>query len=132
MSTRSTIAIANEDESLITAIYCHFDGYPEGVGAILSQHYTDPAKIHGLMQLGNLSYIGPELGVQQDFDAKDKDRNQCLAYGRDRGETGQEATQHPSVEEWIVHYLYQSCEYGYLFTNGEWVVFGEVETFILS
>lgn len=57
MSTRSRIAI-EEDDGSIRSIYCHFDGYPEGVGAILKKHYTDPQKIEKLLELGDLSALG--------------------------------------------------------------------------
>lgn len=57
MSTRSRIAI-EEDDGSIRSIYCHFDGYPEGVGAILKKHYTDPQKIEELLELGDLSILG--------------------------------------------------------------------------
>ena len=41
MSTRSYIGKLLPGGS-ITGIYCHHDGYPEGVGVILRDHYTDP------------------------------------------------------------------------------------------
>lgn len=56
MSTRSRIAIEIGDK--VKSIYCHSDGYPEGVGAILKKHYTDPEKIEKLMELGDLSRLG--------------------------------------------------------------------------
>ena len=40
MATRSNIGIVNEDDS-ITAIYCHWDGYPEHNGKILLNHYNN-------------------------------------------------------------------------------------------
>ena len=42
MATRSFIGIVEEDK--IKGIYCHWDGYPENVGAILNGHYKDLAK----------------------------------------------------------------------------------------
>jgi hypothetical protein len=38
MSTRSRIAIENH-HGTVTSIYCHFDGYLEGVGKKLFNHY---------------------------------------------------------------------------------------------
>ena len=60
MSTRSSIAIKNEDGS-IDAIYCHNDGYLTNNGAILYKNYQDPAKVQQLINLGSIS----SLGIQQ-------------------------------------------------------------------
>jgi hypothetical protein len=57
MSTRSRIGILNDDRS-VTSIYCHFDGYPSGVGAILVAHYHDTVKVRELISLGDISSLG--------------------------------------------------------------------------
>ena len=57
MSTRSSIAIKNEDGS-IDAIYCHNDGYLTNNGAILYKNYQDPAKVQQLINLGSISSLG--------------------------------------------------------------------------
>lgn len=44
MSTRSIIASITEDGKY-KAIYCQYDGYPEGVGQTLLDHYNDQDKI---------------------------------------------------------------------------------------
>lgn len=54
MSTRSRIAVRNGDGTF-TSSYCHYDGYPEGVGSVLAGHYTDPAKVAAVLALGDLS-----------------------------------------------------------------------------
>ena len=38
MSTRSSIAVQNPDGT-VAAVYCHFDGYLEGVGFELAAGY---------------------------------------------------------------------------------------------
>lgn len=87
MSTRSRIGIIRE-EGRTESIYCHFDGYPEKVGRILRLNYQDEKKVNALMQLGDLSILGPEIGEKQDFDDRgNRNPEWCLAYGRDRGET---------------------------------------------
>jgi hypothetical protein len=40
MSTRSFIGKVQEDGS-VRYVYCHHDGYPSHVGAILAKHYVD-------------------------------------------------------------------------------------------
>jgi predicted CxxxxCH...CXXCH cytochrome family protein len=83
MSTRSRIGIINKDKT-VTSIYCHFDGYPEGVGKTLKQHWMDTKKIKKLLKLGNLSILGKEIGKKQNFDSP-SNTDWCLTYGRDRG-----------------------------------------------
>jgi hypothetical protein len=62
MSTRSLIAIKNDDETY-DAVYCHFDGYPEapGVGHKLKQHYTSEEQIRELLAAGNMSSLGEDI-----------------------------------------------------------------------
>jgi len=117
MSTRSMIAFENGDVTY--AIYCHFDGYVDGVGRTLFNHYNVIEKVEKLMDLGNLSLLRPELGEKQDF-SNPTDKNWCLAYGRDRGETGQEAKEYLSVLEAKMDC--QGCDYFYVFDGNEWKV----------
>lgn len=116
MSTRSTIAMKQGDK--VTAIYCHFDGYRAGVGATLEQHYQDADKVRELMNLGNLSALSQEIGEAHDFNSvDDRHENWCLAYGRDRGETGQEARTFDSVADWVTNFN-SGEEYYYLYAEG--------------
>ena len=89
MSTRSLIGMKTGNE--VSYIYCHNDGYPEYVGLNLLAHYSKREKVEQLMELGDLSTIGKEIGVKVDFDEFDNFGNQCLAYGRDRGEQNVDA-----------------------------------------
>ncbi|HKM41808.1 MAG TPA: hypothetical protein VJY43_04490, partial [Methanocorpusculum sp.] len=72
MSTRSYILIENIDGTF-SGIYCHFDGYPKGVGATLLDSYRTEAKIRKLIALGNLSSLGssPETSVVHHYDLGD-------------------------------------------------------------
>lgn len=94
MSTNSTIARANPDGSY-DAIYCHWDGYPDHVGRILSIYYKYPAKVDQLIALGNLSSLGVQIDPPQtSFD--NRNPGVCCAYGRDRGESDTAATHYPN------------------------------------
>lgn len=121
MATRSTIAKENADGT-ITSIYCHFDGYPEGVGETLQEHYTDLAKIDQLLALGDISILAEEIGEQHDFD--NPTEGWTLAYWRDRGESGSYALPHMDVDGWLNVRKDSGCEYGYLWKDGEWQTFG--------
>jgi hypothetical protein len=119
MATRSSIAMVVPEG--IRSIYCHHDGYPEGVGAMLSQHYTDPAKITQLLDLGDISYLSEDVGVwKQDFN--DPIPGITLAYGRDRGESDTEAMIHSDEEEWENYRKGSVCEYGYLWDGDAWTL----------
>ncbi len=87
MSTRSNIGVRNLDGT-VDYIYCHFDGYPEGVGKTLISSYQDMDRVNELMKLGDLSSLGEEIGEKSVFDNYlTRARNWCLAYGRDRGDS---------------------------------------------
>jgi len=117
MSTRSRIAIKLEDK--ILSIYCHFDGYPEGVGNTLKEHYQDPSKIQRLMNLGDLSILRPEIGEKQDFnDYASQNREWCLAYGRDRGEKDTEANTWYTANALVANVKKSDQEFLYLYDDG--------------
>lgn len=111
MSTRSRIAIETRDtdgNQVINSIYCHFDGYPEGVGTTLFNHYTSKEKVTELIKLGDISSLGIQL------------TSTTVAYHRDRGEDFCE----PRVDHSIPEFIKSDVEeYGYLFTEeGEWLM----------
>ena len=120
MATRSTIGMLLEDGQTIRSVYCHWDGYPEGVGAVLKEHYTDPAKIEALLDFGDISVLDADFGEQNDFD--NRTEGVTLFY-RDRGETGIDALTHADENEWLGFRKGSWCEYGYLWAHGEWHTF---------
>ena len=116
MGTRSAIGMVLPDKT-IRSIYCHWDGYPSHQAPILVDHYKTPEKIEALLNLGSLSILGNEIGHKIDFDSR-SDGGQCLAYGRDRGETGTEAQIFKTKKDFKSNYDW--CEYFYLYDNGKW------------
>ena len=117
MATRSTIARKVGDT--IQSIYCHWDGYPAGVGTTLQEHYTTDEKIDALMALGDLSVLGTEIGSKKDFDVSVL-HDECLAYGRDRGEHGAAAKVHETYIDFIIYRNDQGCEFAYLWNGVNW------------
>ena len=92
MATRSTIAIENTDGT-VRQIYCHFDGYLDHVGRTLFENYSTQDAMSALIDLGDLSSLGERLAPNEDEEhsyANPID-GVCVAYGRDRGETGSDA-----------------------------------------
>lgn len=117
MGTRSTIAIENADGT-VTGIYCHWDGYLSNNGRILAENYTDEAKVRELIALGDLSSLGETVGTKHDFN--DAPRNECNAYGRDRGEKDIDAK---TCASWDVLLADFGQEFDYLFVPGKgWTV----------
>ena len=57
MSTRSFICKYDTDKKAYRAIYCHFDGYVEGVGAMLDANYDTESKVDALLDLGDISSL---------------------------------------------------------------------------
>lgn len=110
--------IALQDGDKLTAIYCHFDGYVEGVGITLLNHWNTTDRVRSLMELGDLSSLGTEVGEKQDFDRRTS-KDWCLAYGRDRGEKGTEAKPFHSL-----HYAegaHGYVDYFYVFDGSQWL-----------
>ena len=84
----------------VKSIYCHWDGYPEGVGRKLLHHYKSRKQVLDLLELGDISSLGSfydediSKGDWHKFDEKnpekrlklmEKSENCTVAY-KDRGE----------------------------------------------
>ena len=76
MATRSLIGI-EKDNGVVEAIYCHFDGYPAGVGKTLYEHYNNPERIKQLLRLGDMSTLGEFLSEEEKGDRKG---DVCFVY----------------------------------------------------
>lgn len=72
----------------ITLIYCHLDGYIEGAGETLFEHYQDPEKVKALLELGDILSLGEFLAPKkgQTHTLLDPTPNTSVAYHRDRGD----------------------------------------------
>lgn len=129
MATRSTIALEYADGT-VGQVYCHWDGYLENNGKILLNHYSDPFKLRDLLDLGDISSLGINVGRKHAFSPFEGDRADHEAavaegcttfYGRDRGETGTEARMFKSFEDYKANA--QSEEYNYILRkDGNWYV----------
>lgn len=84
MSTRSNIAV--EKDGKIHVIYCHFDGYPEGVGQTLIDHYKTFDRAMEIIALGDLSTLDKSCECPEGHSYDRRHEGYSVAYGRDRGE----------------------------------------------
>lgn len=105
MATRSFIGIQNPDGT-VDGVYCHHDGYLEGVGATLKAHYTTADQVRELVALGSLSSLGEDLDVTQ-------------AFHRDRGENFDVST-YGSLGQ--IRFNDGGYEFLYVFTPEGWAV----------
>lgn len=119
MATRSTIAMEQPD-GRVMQIYCHWDGHLDHNGQILQEHYRDRAKVLALMMLGDLSSLGNTISEPHDFD-NSSGRNDCTAYGRDRGEDGVEARVYKSYNDYRSNAQFEEYNYCYRLDD-QWYV----------
>lgn len=128
MSTRCLIGRKIKGNK-VEYIYCHLDGYLDGVGEILKTHYTNDGVIDKLMALGNLSALGEiaESNSNQFNYLGNIDYNLCAAY-RDNGEedvdskivTEKEYIDKLSTNIWMKYlYLWDGEKWCY-YCEGKW------------
>lgn len=112
MSTRCLIG-RKVGNNKVEHIYCHHDGYLDGVGETLKNYYTTEDKIDKLMALGNLSALGKVAESNKDqWNYSKVNYDLCAAY-KDRGDWGADSVT-SSMEEFInklhgdtwIQYLY--------------------------
>ena len=115
MSTRSLIGIRNNEG--LTYVYCHFDGYLDGVGITLVEDYDTEDKVKSLLEKGDMSSLGNSLDT-------------CDFYNEDDSD----ASTIPDCEDIKDRYYKcgQNCwaDYVYLFEDGKWYYSRETGRFI--
>ncbi len=133
MATRSTIAIEYADGT-VHQVYCHWDGYLEHNGKILQEHYSNPFILRDLIDLGDISSLGPIVGTKHPFSphgdgdraAYDAAKNAGATtfYGRDRGETRVSARKFKDFQEYAREHQREEYEYILRQVNGkaQWFV----------
>lgn len=117
MSTRSNIGIYDEQQDIVRFIYCHNDGYIRGVGEILFKYYRNKDKVEKLLDLGDLSTLGPicEDAGKEAWDFHSNfDYKKCKTY-RSRNEENIDAREVP-----FSSFSQYEQEYNYIFFNNIW------------
>ena len=125
MATRSTIALEFADGT-IGQVYCHSDGYLSYNGKVLLQHYTDPFKLQKLIDNGDLSFLGIDIGTKIDYNSRIQYNSthqaiQCCFYGRDRDQEDVSARYFKDFTDYEQNHQYEEFEY-ILRTDGVWYV----------
>ena len=121
MSTRSRIALALPN-GRYSSIYCHWDGYPGGVGAKLASYYGTTELATALVALGDVSSLrqrlAPPEGISHTFDNPHCCTTQ--AYGRDRGDKGTGALRSANFTALLAAANLCDAEYLYVFQDDRW------------
>ena len=122
MATRAAIIIEVKGKNhSYEGVYLHFDGYPEGAGQMLVDHYNTDAKVKELISYGGISSLGEVIGEKQDFSSiLSSSTKQCKFYHRDRGdELDIEELEYDEISKFA-----DDCgaEFTYLYEGGVWMV----------
>jgi hypothetical protein len=121
MSTRSAI-ITKTDDGLYTGIYCHYDGYPSGVGHTLLTYYTHRSTVLDLIALKDISVLGIRVSPlnPESHSFTNPEEGTTIAYERDRGESI-EVVKDPSYKALAAKFRdHYDSEYIYLFEDNVW------------
>lgn len=139
MATRSTIALEYADGT-VDQVYCHWDGYLGHNGKMLFEHYVSPFKVQQLMDLGDISSLGQDVGEKHDFSrldsplpAEEYERlygHMVTFYGRDRGEAGTERKRFADFADYKKNHQYEEYEY-ILRRDGNWYVSAYGKEYVL-
>lgn len=124
MSTNSTIAYECPETGMISMIRVHWDGYLNGVGKVLLDHYTDVNKIKSLLELGSLSSLRKNIAPDTDDTTHSWETptdGVTVAYTRDRGDKQQLDSVYNDFNEYMSTSHLE--EFNYLFSDNKWVVF---------
>ena len=104
MSTRSLIGIYDKEDGTVTASYCHYDGYLDGVGATLVKSYNNMWNAANVACGGYISSLGEDY-----TESKLKSVN------------SDEAVNYASVSEYIANGFDDvGADYLYLFDGEAW------------
>ena len=123
MSTRSFIITKTEDGKY-KGVYCHFDGYPEGVGKKLDRYYTNQEIVDKLISFGDLSVLAKNIepASNQRHNFEHKAENVCVFYHRDRGDAWDECKPRIFNDEDEIFNKCTGVDYIYIFSNNCWKV----------
>lgn len=107
MATRSNI-IAKLEDGKYYGIYCHYDGYPEGVGKKLLENYNNLPAIRKLIALGDIRCLEAELENCEQLEPAGFEPSSGMSY--------------ENVDFMFCHDFHYE-DYTYIFEDGNWTFF---------
>lgn len=120
MSTNSNIGYQRKDGK-VRAVYCHWDGYPTGVGATLIENHNSAREALRLVSLGDISVLAGTTGklAPRGRYGREDTSNGIVTYNRWRKEgTPQHGTVYDNELAWARDDQYGGVEYLYLYRPG--------------
>ena len=121
MATRSRIGVMMDDNT-IKQVYCHWDGYVEGVGLTLIENYDSIELAKELINLGDISSLGRVIVTNEPHSFDNPAKGVTVFYGRDRGDAGTQPA-FVAMDEWLSVEFSSCIDYYYLYNDGQWWVF---------
>ena len=119
MATRSRIGILTK-QGWSRSVYCHYDGYPSGVGKTLMENY-DNGKVGRLLDLGDIRFLGTDIG-EKPIAEMAPDYDMTSFFIRDHGDSenvcGSKIDQ--SFEDFLQRSMECHAEWYYLLQGGVW------------
>ena len=88
-ATRWNVAVEMPNGK-VTAVYGHYDGYPQYVGKLLKKYYSQGGKVRDLVKLGKqgISTLDKSMKGGKNHSFNNPKDGETVFYGRDRGEKG--------------------------------------------
>jgi len=118
MATRCRFGLMLDDGT-VKHSYCHWDGYPEGVGSTLVFDYKNVEKIEELLSFGDLSVMDAKIYPEGEHNFDNPEKGVCVFYNRDRGETDVDAVV-STIEEYQSVKYFSGMNFLYLFSGNNW------------
>ena len=112
-TTTSNISV--KSGNVYKTVYCHCDGYPEGVGEILLNHYNSQEAAEALIKGGDIMLLGKKCDRPKWHSYINPIPDYTVYYGRDRGDKDTGYTLSEQKPELKEYYLY-------VFEDGKWFV----------
>jgi hypothetical protein len=114
------------EDGTIKHSYCHFDGYPQGVGRTLVEHFDGVEKIKELLSFGEMSYLTANIHPEGEHNFDNPEKDVTVFYGRDRGDDDVDSVV-TSMDEYL-SIKYSSCiDYQYVFSGNHWWVYDNLD-----
>lgn len=122
MGTRSFITIKHKDNTY-SGVYCHWNGYPDWNGKILTKDYQARSKVVDLIDGGDMSSLKTNQTWSSTLDENDNytnTREEQPLYYYERGETDDDTVypKHFKTHQQMYKYAKNCCcEYIYTFDD---------------
>lgn len=122
MATQSNIIVISTDGKA-RGIKVHYDGYLEGVGAMLIKHYATQELADALVAGGHASALGARCDGAPGHSFATPVKGQTIYYGRDRGEGNSGPCHGESARD--VLYRLGKEEFNYVYDGARWTMNGK-------